>query len=240
MAKPHDDPVGLRVESFGAAATPARLRVEFTPEDALAYLRCSTISVFPKGRVIYGPEQPSNCLYLVIDGRVKVSRVAESGQEVVLDLYLPDEFFGESSLVDVRRTEKAAALEDTQVMTWTAAEIEQTILRQPRLGLALVQIAVQRTLEFRHRVESLSTENVAGRLARSLIRFSERLGKVQEDGSVLMAPLTHGLLGQYVGTSREIVTLYMTQFRRKGFLQYSRRGIVLYRVALNNWLRENG
>ena len=55
-----------------------------------------------------------------------------------------------------------------------------------------------------------------------------------------MAAFTHELLSQYVGTSREIVTHYMNQFRRQGYLQYSRRGIVLYRDAYEQWLRQNG
>jgi CRP-like cAMP-binding protein len=43
--------------------------------------------------------------------------------------------------------------------------------------------------------------------------------------------LTHELLAQYVGTSLEIVTHYMTQFRRQGYLRYSRQGITIYREA---------
>jgi CRP/FNR family transcriptional regulator, cyclic AMP receptor protein len=53
-----------------------------------------------------------------------------------------------------------------------------------------------------------------------------------------MMPLTHELLSQYVGTSREIVTHYMNQFRRQGYLRYSRRGMSLYRDAMRNWLRQ--
>ena len=59
-----------------------------------------------------------------------------------------------------------------------------------------------------------------------------------EDGSVHMAPFTHELLSQYVGTSREIVTHYMNQFRRQGYLRYSRKGILLYRDAMKDWLRQ--
>jgi CRP-like cAMP-binding protein len=82
-------------------------------------------------------------------------------------------------------------------------------------------------------------DNIARRLARSLIRFSERLGVVEEDGSVRMTPFTHELLSQYVGTSREIVTHYMNHFRRQGYLKYSRKGIVLYRDAFRDWLRQS-
>jgi CRP/FNR family cyclic AMP-dependent transcriptional regulator len=119
------------------------------------------------------------------------------------------------------------------------SEIEDIIMKRPRLSVALLQILVQRTIDFTHRIESFSVDNIARRLARSLIRFSERLGTVEEDGSVRMTPFTHELLSQYVGTSREIVTHYMNQFRRQGYLKYSRKEIILYRDAFRDWLRQN-
>ena len=50
-------------------------------------------------------------------------------------------------------------------------------MKRPRLAVALLQILVQRTIDFTHRIESFSVDNIARRLARSLIRFSERLGR---------------------------------------------------------------
>jgi len=55
---------------------------------------------------------------------------------------------------------------------------------------------------------------------------------------VFLAPLTHELLAQYVGTSREIVTHYMSQFRRDKLLSYSRSGIAIDRSALTGRLSE--
>jgi CRP/FNR family transcriptional regulator len=207
----------------------------------LAHLPCSSILEYRKGQAIYDQQQPSTAIYLIIDGKVKVSRLADDGHQVVVDIYQPDEFFGESAFLNLQfRPEQATALENTKLMTWSAAEIEEIVSRRPRLAIALLQIMAQRTLEFTHRIESFSVDNIARRLARSLIRFSERLGVVEPDGTVRMTPFTHELLSQYVGTSREIVTHYMNQFRRQGLLRYSRKGIVLYLEAFKNWLRENG
>jgi len=209
-------------------------------EDPLAHLPCSSILEYRRGQMIYDQQQPCIAIYLVIDGKVKVSRLAEDGHQVVVDIYHPDEFFGESAFLNLpNRPEQATALESTRLMTWTASEIEDIIVKRPRLAVALLQILVQRTIDFTHRIESFSVDNIARRLARSLIRFSERLGVAEEDGAVRMTPFTHELLSQYVGTSREIVTHYMNQFRRQGYLRYSRKGIVLYRDAFEDWLREN-
>jgi len=208
-------------------------------EDPLAHLPCSSIVEYKKGQMIYNQDQPSTSIYLVIDGKVKVCRLADDGHQVVVDIYQPDEFFGESAFLNLpHRAEQATALENTKLMTWTTAEIEEIVQKRPKLAIALLQLLVQRSMDFGSRIESFSVDNIARRLARALIRFSERLGQEAEDGSVQMIPFTHELLSQYVGTSREIVTHYMNQFRRQGYLRYSRKGILLHRDALKEWLRQ--
>lgn len=190
--------------------------------------------------MIYGRSQPSNSIYLVIDGKVKVCRTASDGRQVVVDIYQPDEFFGESGFLgEKHRVEEAMALDATKVMTWSTSEIEDLVIRRPRLGIALVQLLVRRSIDFGARIESFSIDNIGRRLVRSLIRFSERLGHELPDGYTDMMPFTHELLSQYVGTSREIVTHYMNQLRRDGYLRYSRKGIALNRAALREWLERD-
>ena len=219
-------------------AEPQKLEPQKLLEDPLAYLPCSSILEYRKGQVIYNQDQPSGSVCLVIDGKVKVCRMTDDGRWVVVDIYQTDEFFGESALLNSpARGEQALALENTKLMTWTTSEIEKLVLQRPLLAVALLQILVQRSIDFGRRIESFSVDNIERRLARTLVRFSERLGRNAADGSVEMMPLTHELLSQYVGTSREIVTHYMNQFRRQGYLRYSRKGIVLYRDAMHDWLR---
>jgi CRP/FNR family cyclic AMP-dependent transcriptional regulator len=221
---------------MGTAPAPA-LALK-TLEDPLAHLPCSTIVEYRRGQVVYDQEKPSESLLLVIDGKVKVCRLTDDNRQVVVDIYQADEFFGESAFLGTSdRAEMAVAIESTKVMAWTIDEIEDLSTRRPKLAIALLQLLVQRSMEFGSRIESFSVDNIARRLARSLIRFSERLGKQTDDGSVQMIPFTHELLSQYVGTSREIVTHYMNQFRRQGYLGYSRKGILLHRDALKDWLR---
>ena len=210
-------------------------------EDPLAYLPCSMILEYGSGATIYNHDQACTNIYLVIDGRVKVSRLAPDGHPVLVDIFHPDEFFGESAFLDLpQRSEAATALEPTELMTWTVAEIEEIIIRRPRLGVALIQLLENRALDFVHRIESFSRDTTDRRLARSLIRFSDRLGIAEDDGSIRIGQFTHQLLAQYVGTTREMVTHYMNQFRRLGYLRYSRKRVLLYRDAFEEWLRQNG
>lgn len=227
----------LEVDPSGVLPrTPADIRE--TSDDLLAYLPCSQVGEFSAGQVIYGPAEPCASLYLLISGEVRVSRTVAGGQPLVIDVYLPDEVFGESAFAGGRgRAEEAVAIGAAKLMTWPIREVEQLVNREPRLGLALVRLLSQRAMDFEDRIESFSSDTVERRLVRSLIRFSERFGRESADGFVRMMPLTHEILAQYVGTAREIVTHVMTQLRREGYVQYSRREISIRREALRDWLK---
>jgi CRP/FNR family transcriptional regulator len=165
--------------------------------------------------------------------------MAEDGSEVLLEIVRPDELFGESAFLNPpRRCEQAKAMETAQLMAWATAEIEDLVTKRPRLAIALVQVLAQRNAEYTRRIESFAIDTIERRLARSLIRLSERLGTREESGSVWMMPFTHEMLSRYVGTSREIVSHYMSRFRKNGYMTYSRRGIRLHPDIFKTVLQE--
>ena len=210
-------------------------------DDPQAHLPRSPVLEYQTGQLIYGLDQPAPGLYLVIEGRVTVCRTEDNGRPVVVDIYQEGEFFGESALLRIPHAqEQAVALEDTKVMLWSTAQIENMVLLRPQLAVALLQVLALRLSDFKSRLHSLASEPAPRRLVHTLIRFSERLGRTKKDGTVQMIPFTHKLLAQYVGTSREVITLFMNRFRREGYLNYSRGGdIVIQRDALAEWLRES-
>jgi CRP/FNR family cyclic AMP-dependent transcriptional regulator len=209
-------------------------------EDPLSYLPLSDIEEYLKGQVIFHPEQSAAGLYLVINGTVKISRLTDLGRQVVIDVYQADDLFGESSILSLPPApEQAVALDKVKLMMWPAQTVRELLVRRPGLALALLQIMVRRTAEFKERIESFSADRASRRLARALIRISERLGAPQDDGSVRILMFTHELLAQYVGTTREVVTEYMNEFRSRGYLIYSRRDIYIYREGLREWLTQN-
>jgi CRP/FNR family cyclic AMP-dependent transcriptional regulator len=202
-------------------------------EDVLSYLPISSTKEYAKGQVIYSPDDPSRSLYLVVSGKVETSQIAGNGKDILLEIVRPQELFGESAFLDVPcRIERATAFEKASVMTWAIADVEELVMKRPRLAVAMLQVLARRNVEFTRRIESFSTEDTGQRLSRALIRFSERLGTREEDGSFKMMPVTHDQLSRYVGASREIVTHHMRHLRRQGYVNYSRRGIVLYRDAM--------
>jgi CRP/FNR family cyclic AMP-dependent transcriptional regulator len=203
-------------------------------EDVLAYLPISITTEYKKGQMIYDPDHPPQGIYLVVRGTVEVAWLGENDREVLMEIVRPDELFGESAFLDVPcRCELATAFENVTLMTWTISEMENIIMKRPRLAVAMLQVLAQRNAESARRIESLSIDKIETRLARALIHFSDRLGAPKEDGSHWMMPFTHVLLSRYIGTSREVITQHMNRFREQGYVHYSRQGIVLHRDGLN-------
>ena len=217
--------------------TPVADSQSLMQQDPLAFLPCTRTTEYQPGYIIYSQAQPANRLYLIVEGKVKVSRQS-GGLEVIVDVYKADEFFGEAALAGAaRREELAIALERTRVMTWTPQEIEEAAGSRPRLALALLQVMVRRTSDFEARIESFSCDSITHRLMRTLVRFADRFGHRADDGTIRMNALTHEFLSQYIGTTREIVTHRMSQFRRDGYLEYSRSGISLHPRVYTDWFQ---
>ena len=207
-------------------------------EDALMYLPRKGITDYRKGQIVFDEQQPSKGLHLVVQGRVKVTIPLEDGTQTLVDIFTTDDFFGESSLLGSKpHTERATALDNVTLMSWTSPEIEEQVERQPQLGVALLQMLVKRGLDYEERLQSFALDKTPERIMRSLLRFADRLGVRGEDGSVKIPPLTHQVISEYVGTSREIVTFQMNDLRQKGCLRYSRKGIQVYTDALRDHLR---
>ena len=206
-------------------------------EDPLIYLPRKSVADYPRGQMIFMENQPSRDLYLIVKGRVKLTIPLDDGEQTLVDVLTADDFFGESSLLgSARHLERAVALDNVTLMSWSTPEIEAQVEREPRLGIALLQMLVRRALEYEDRLQNFALDKTPERVVRAVLRFADRTGTRADDGSLQVPPLTHQLLSEYVGTSREIVTFHMNQLRQQGLVQYTRRGIRVYPQALREHL----
>jgi CRP/FNR family transcriptional regulator len=215
------------------ASSARSLEPQTRPDYVVAHFPASRPKRYRKGQEIYGPRDRSRTIYLVVAGKVGISHIAGDGSQVLLEIVRPNELFGELACLDAPPlSEKATAIEEAKLMTWGISDMEDLVVQRPRLALALLQVLAQRNVELTRRIESFAIDTIERRLARSLIHLAERLGTPEEDGAVKMMPLTHEMLSHYIGTAREVVTLHMNRFRKQGYVDYSRRGMLLHGDAL--------
>ncbi|MBZ5727058.1 MAG: Crp/Fnr family transcriptional regulator [Acidobacteriia bacterium] len=210
-------------------------------EDPLTYLPRKPAQEVPKGRTIYDGQRPSDGLYVVILGRVKIVSASEDGCQTIGRIVCAEGLFGESALLgQTKRSTSAVAIDNVTLMAWSREEIEQQIEQEPRLGIALSQYLVRQCLALQDRIESMAIHKTPERVMLALVQLAADLGTPQPDGSMQIGSLTHHTIADYVGTSREIVTFQMNRLRRLGLLRYSRKHIDIYSLAIQDTLREQG
>jgi CRP/FNR family transcriptional regulator, cyclic AMP receptor protein len=209
-------------------------------EDTLTYLPRKPLQDFAKGQTICGPDRPADRLYLVIMGRVNVSGACGDGQSIAR-IVCAEGLFGESCMIGGSTViETVVAIDNVTVMSWTRAEIEQQIEREPRLGIALNQYLVRQCLDLKDRIESMAIYKTPERVMLALLQLANTIGTSMADGATRVASLTHHTLAEFVGTSREIVTFQMNRLRRLGLVRYSRQHIDIHVASMGAALREQG
>jgi CRP-like cAMP-binding protein len=210
-------------------------------EDALMYLPRKPPATYRRGMMIFDEQHPPVGFYLVVEGRVKVTVNLEDGSDTVIDILSADDFLGENSLLgSFDHSLRARALDDVSLMSWTIREIEDQSERQPKLGIALIQMLVKRGLDYQTRLQSFALDKTPERVVRCLLHFGDRMGTPVQDGRINIPPFTHQVIAQYVGTTREIVSFQMNQLRHRGLLRYSRKGIQIDPKAMHHHLRTVG
>ena len=207
----------------------ARVRSRIDP---LEYLPHRKVTTFRRGQVIFNDQKPASGIYLVVRGKIMLRYHVDSGAWVLSDFCSTDEFFGESGLLPVpSNRECAIAMEDSSLMFWSGAEILDLVQTSPRLGVALIQVVLERNLRDQERLESLLLEKSPERIVRTLLYFADRVGTA-EGAAVRVPPLSHRTIAGYIAASREIVTIQMNSLKQSGHIRYSRKGIVVNSDAL--------
>jgi len=190
-----------------------------------------------RGATIYSPVRPSRNIHLVLVGCVKISSSSTEG-ESVCRLAVEGSLFGESALIPgASRSETAVALDTVQLLSWSSAEIEKQIEFDPHVGLILCQRIAQQYLDLSERMHNLLAYKTPERVMLALAQLADRGGEATADGFLRILPLTHQTLGEYVGTSREVITFQLNRLRRLGLIRYSRYSLEIYRSGLEEALR---
>jgi CRP/FNR family transcriptional regulator, cyclic AMP receptor protein len=195
---------------------------------------------YKRGDVIFSPEDPPDEIYMVESGSVKLVCISPGGRQKIITIYRSGDLFGELCICGgkLRSEDRAVALGPTRTVSFKAQRVLELLRRKPDLAEDLLLLVCARLAELRQQIAILAFDPIPQRLARELLHLAQSLAGPAEGGSLEVAVnLTHEELAKMVGTSREVVSALMNQFRRRGLLKYGRRNIVFSPARLEEYLR---
>lgn len=187
-----------------------------------------TLEEARRRRVIYMPGDPGHSVFFVNGGRVKVSRVTPDGKELTLAYRGPGELFGELCLVDGRpREEMAEAMENALVTQMEREQFEALLRTHAALGLALSKALCVRRRELESRLEDLIFKDVSAKLAELLLGLCEDYGVDDARGTLVAVKITHQEMANLIGSTRETVSLTLSQFKRRKLIASAGRKVII-------------
>jgi CRP/FNR family cyclic AMP-dependent transcriptional regulator len=187
-----------------------------------------TTRTIDRGHVVFNEGDTGDRLFIVLDGKVKISRAATDGRENLLAVLGPSEMFGELSLFDPGpRTATATAVTDSVLASLDHDDLRPLLLAQPTVAVQLLAALAQRLRRTNEAMADLVFSDVPGRVAKALLDLAERFGDSESDGVRVRHDLTQEELAQLVGASRETVNKALSEFANRGWLRLEGRTVLL-------------
>ncbi|MEU0520891.1 Crp/Fnr family transcriptional regulator [Streptosporangium sp. NPDC006007] len=197
--------------------------------EGAAALRTSVSEVrLSKGQALFSENETGDRLYVVLEGKIKLSRTAPDGRENLLSVLGPGEMFGELSLFDPRpRTASATALTDVRLAGLGHDDLRPWLTGRPEVALHLLRALAQRLRRTNDVLADLVFTDVPGRVAKALLDLADRFGQRIDDGIRVHHDLTQEELAQLVGASRETVNKALADFAQRGWLRIEAKAVVI-------------
>ncbi|MGY5766064.1 Crp/Fnr family transcriptional regulator [Brachybacterium sp. DNPG3] len=185
---------------------------------------------FAADEPIYRAGEPADALFVVAEGRVKLSQLTPDGTETVTDLLVPGELFGAmGTLGEPHHRQSAIALVGTCALRIGQADFRTVLMEQPVVALRVLDDVAARLARARADIGGQVTETVPQRVAMALLRLAGKLGEDRgADGILLEVPLSRADLAGLARSTPESVSRVMSRWKREGIVDSGRRWTSLH------------
>ncbi|HUI14296.1 MAG TPA: Crp/Fnr family transcriptional regulator [Xanthobacteraceae bacterium] len=194
----------------------------------------TTISKTKPGTVIYAQGDPSDCLYYIKDGWVRIRVVSPQGKTAIMANLDDDAIFGETCLLgESARVATAVCVSDCTLVRMTKTDAVRALRDNPRFAEFILKRVLRRVTRLRSRLVSHLFEGGEQRLARILLTLATG-GRGLRDKRTVIEGLDQEDLAQMVGTTRARINHFMNKFRDLGYIDYN--GNIAVHRSLSNVL----
>lgn len=180
------------------------------------------------GQALFLQGDPTDEMFLIKGGRVKLSKVLEDGTELTLDIRKAGDFVGENMFSEEGHYPVSAyCLEDTLTCGFSRSQFEQLVLQYPKVGLQIIKSLSERITWLTSRVGSLAVTNIEDRLYRVLTSVAKEHGTISPQGTIIQFPLTHEDLSFLTGAHRVSITRAMKELKAAGKIIHEDKRLIL-------------
>ncbi|MCC7163687.1 MAG: Crp/Fnr family transcriptional regulator [Anaerolineae bacterium] len=186
---------------------------------------------YDKGEHIFSEGEPSQYLWFLERGRVRLYKTAPDGHELTVCIVRTTDRFclgtcplfdGESSPIS------AQALEPVTLRLLNKNLVAEQMIGDAELGMAFGKMMADRYRHFARLTSALALHCIRVRVAAALVEYAHTNGVATARGVEMDLDLTQELVASCVGTDRAVIARTLLQFERQGLLQADGKHITLF------------
>lgn len=180
------------------------------------------------GETLFHEGDRADRCYLVLKGRLKLSKLHEQGKEVIIRYIESGAVTAAVAVFKGKRLPVTAkATGDAEVVGWDRDVIIELISEYEQLAVNLLHFAIDRIEELQNRYMELAAEQVERRIARALLRIMRQSGRKTSEGIEIEFKLSRQDLADYTGTTLYTVSRTLSDWGKKGWVKSGRQRIVV-------------
>jgi CRP-like cAMP-binding protein len=232
----------------GKIAKPSRLQTPkpqptngdmvFDPEAFLARAGLGRkILNLKKNDTAYAQGDPTDAIFYVQRGQLRVTVTSANGKEATLALVGAGEFLGEDCMVSAHplRLATATAMTECALLRISKGEMVRALHQEPAFSNVFVSFLLTRNARIQADLVDQLFNSSEKRLARILLLLAQ-FGKESRPETVV-PKISQEILAEMIGTTRSRVSFFMNRFRKLGFVEYNGE-IRVHNSLLNIFLQE--
>lgn len=174
-----------------------------------------------RGEILFFEGAPSDTLFFVVSGVVKVFKISADGKEQIFRIIRPGDSFNEVPVLNGGLNLASAAAMSPVVLNGIKKKDLETFLKEhPPVALNMVNVLSRRVEEMIALVEDFSFRHVSGRVAKILLEYTGA-------GSGENPRLTQQEIAAIIGTAREMVGRSLKNLEVEGAIKMERNRIVI-------------
>lgn len=190
---------------------------------------CLAPRIIAKNETIYRINTPSDTIFILAKGTVKIGTDSSEGREVIKQILHPISIFGELGLVgEERRQDTAVAMnKEVHLLTLQTRDLLTMMRRNHHLSLRLLRWFGNRLRYTENRLESLIFKDARERIIDFLKDAARKRGQRIGYETLIKHSLTQQDIANLTGTSRQTVTSVLNDLRKNNLIHFTRRSILI-------------
>ncbi len=174
---------------------------------------------YDHGAVISDPESRPERTFYCAAGTLKVTKLLASGREILITILQTGSLWSDRAVLNgYWREVFIEAMEPSEIVAIDNVTFERFVRARTDLMAVFMARISEQVSDALTLLDDFRGRDVASRLARVLIKFSQQYGVPTDNGVRIDLPVTHQDLANMIGTARETVSRNMARFRQKGYV----------------------